>query len=189
MALHKLEGLKELELIRPLRWPSVFPSLSEIAQLNCLSSSNSSYGSSLLISLNDVIQYRDLIDNIVKKDGQVTWNGIICGCCTMVLSVSQFKVHAGFKKNRPCLNLFMESGEPFALCVLKAWSSEYKLRKSGRPNVQVDNKDPNDDSCGICGDGGELICCDNCPSTFHQACLLTEVCHVYVSHLLLWLVQ
>ncbi|XP_030550143.2 increased DNA methylation 1 isoform X2 [Rhodamnia argentea] len=127
-----------------------------------------------VISLNDVIQYRDLKDNTVKKDGQVTWNGIICRCCTMVLSVSQFKVHAGFKKNRPCLNLFMESGEPFALCVLEAWSSEYKLRKNGKPNVQVDNKDPNDDSCGICGDGGELICCDNCPSTFHQACLLTE---------------
>ncbi|KAI6687212.1 hypothetical protein NL676_024040 [Syzygium grande] len=127
-----------------------------------------------VISLNDVIQYRDLKDNTMKKDGQVTWNGIICRCCTMVLSVSQFKVHAGFKKNRPCLNLFMESGEPFALCVLEAWSSEYKLRKSGRPNVQVDNNDPNDDSCGICGDGGELICCDNCPSTFHQACLLTE---------------
>ncbi|KAF8024161.1 hypothetical protein BT93_F1375 [Corymbia citriodora subsp. variegata] len=127
-----------------------------------------------VISLNDVIQYCDVKDNTVKKDGQVTWNGIICRCCTMVLSVSQFKVHAGFKKNRPCLNLFMESGEPFALCVLEAWSSEYKLRKNGRPNVQVDNNDPNDDSCGICGDGGELICCDNCPSTFHKACLLTE---------------
>lgn len=127
-----------------------------------------------VISHNDVIQYRDLKDNTVKKDGRVTWNGIICQCCTMVLSISQFKIHAGFKKNRPCMNLFMESGEPFVLCVLEAWSSEYKLRKSGKPSVQVDNNDPNDDSCGICGDGGELICCDNCPSTFHQACLLKE---------------
>ncbi|PKI37707.1 hypothetical protein CRG98_042000 [Punica granatum] len=91
-----------------------------------------------------------------------------------VLSLSQFKIHAGFKLNRPCLSLFMESGEPFTLCELQAWSSEYKSRKSGKLTHQADDNDQNDDSCGLCGDGGELICCDNCPSTFHQACLLTE---------------
>jgi len=36
LALHKLEGLKELELSKALRRPSVFPLLSEIAQLKCL---------------------------------------------------------------------------------------------------------------------------------------------------------
>lgn len=36
LALHKLKGLKELELSKALRRPSVFPLMSEIAQLKCL---------------------------------------------------------------------------------------------------------------------------------------------------------
>ncbi|KAK7244189.1 hypothetical protein RIF29_39007 [Crotalaria pallida] len=127
-----------------------------------------------VISLNDVIQYRNPKDNAVIKDGRITKNGIICKCCGKVHTLSEFKFHAGFTLNRPCLNLFMESGEPFTLCLLQAWSDEYKARKSQNQAVQVDNDDRNDDSCGLCGEGGELICCDNCPSTFHLACMSTQ---------------
>jgi hypothetical protein len=133
-----------------------------------------------VISLNDVIQYRNPKDDAVIKDGLVTRDGIICKCCSKVLTISEFKIHAGFKLNRPCLNLFMESGKPFTLCHLQAWSAEYKTRKGRNQVVQVDPNDKNDDSCGLCGDGGELICCDNCPSTFHQACLSTQVCLLLV---------
>ncbi|KAF7822642.1 increased DNA methylation 1 isoform X1 [Senna tora] len=127
-----------------------------------------------IISLNDVIQYRNLKDNAVVKDGRITRDGIICKCCSKLLALSEFKFHAGFRLNRPCLNLFMESGELFTLCLLQAWSAEYKARKSGNQAVKADDDDKNDDSCGLCGDGGELICCDNCPSAFHLACLSTQ---------------
>ncbi|RDX83497.1 Increased DNA methylation 1, partial [Mucuna pruriens] len=127
-----------------------------------------------VISLNDVIQYRNPKDNVVIKDGRITKDGIICTCCDRVLTLSEFKLHAGFTLNRPCLNIFMESGESFTLCLLQAWSAEYKARKSQNQAVHADDNDKNDDSCGLCGEGGELICCDNCPSTFHLACLSTQ---------------
>ncbi|KAH7842954.1 hypothetical protein Vadar_011022 [Vaccinium darrowii] len=128
-----------------------------------------------VISLNEAIQYRSLRDDSVVKDGLVTRDGIICKCCNQVLSVSEFKIHAGFRLKRPCLNLVMESGKPFTLCQLEAWSAEYKARKSATRTVQVyAASDQNDDRCGLCGDGGELICCDDCPSTFHQECLYAQ---------------
>ncbi|XP_057454384.1 increased DNA methylation 1 isoform X2 [Lotus japonicus] len=127
-----------------------------------------------VISLNDVIQYRNPKNGSVTKDGRITKDGIICKCCGKVLTLSEFKFHAGFTLSRPCLNLFMKSGEPFTVCLLQAWSAEYQARKSLNQAVPVDESDRNDDSCGLCGEGGELICCDNCPSTFHLACLSTQ---------------
>lgn len=124
-----------------------------------------------VIFLDDVIQYRNTKDGSVIKDGLVTRDGIFCKCCSEVLTVSEFKIHGGFRLNRPCLNLFLESGKAFTLCQLQAWSAEYKTRKRLTQVVRADENDENDDSCGLCGEGGELICCDNCPSTFHQACL------------------
>ncbi|MCD9643543.1 hypothetical protein HAX54_031126 [Datura stramonium] len=127
-----------------------------------------------VVSLNEVIQYRNLKDDSVVKTGLITTDGILCNCCDKVLSISGFKSHAGSKLNRPCLNLFMEYGKPFTLCQLEAWSDEYKARRAVSQTAQAEERDQNDDSCGRCGDGGELICCDNCPATFHLACLFTQ---------------
>nr|XP_010324387.1 increased DNA methylation 1 isoform X2 [Solanum lycopersicum] len=127
-----------------------------------------------VVSLNEMIQYQNLKDDSVVKTGYITADGISCNCCDEVLSISSFKKHAGFKHNRPCLNLFMENGKPFTLCQLEAWSDEYKARRAVSQTSQAEERDQNDDSCGRCGDGGELICCDNCPATFHLACLFTQ---------------
>jgi len=35
-------------------------------------------------------------------------------------------------------------------------------------------EDGNQDECAICGDGGELICCDNCDKAYHATCLQVE---------------
>lgn len=128
-----------------------------------------------VISRDEVIQLRDPDDDTVVKTGLVTKDGVVCTCCNKTVSLSEFKNHAGFNQNCPCLNLFMGSGKPFASCQLEAWSAEYKARRNGWRLEKASDDDPNDDSCGVCGDGGELICCDNCPSTFHQACLSMQV--------------
>nr|XP_043628743.1 increased DNA methylation 1-like isoform X2 [Erigeron canadensis] len=127
-----------------------------------------------IIQIKEVIQYRNPRDNSVVKDGLITRDGIMCRCCEKVFSVSKFKRHAGFSLNCPCLNLYMESGKAYNLCQLEAWSTEYEVKKGIKHPVHIEDIDKNDDSCGLCGDGGLLICCDNCPSTFHQACLAVQ---------------
>lgn len=129
-----------------------------------------------VIYIQEVIQYRNPRDNSVVKDGLITRDGIMCRCCEKVFSVTKFKRHSGFSLNCLCLNLFMESGKSFTLCQLEAWSIEYKVKEGVTQTVQIEEIDQNDDSCGVCGDGGELICCDNCSSTFHHlACLSLQV--------------
>ena len=30
--------------------------------------------------------------------------------------------------------------------------------------------DPNEDYCAVCRNGGDLLCCDNCPRVYHVPC-------------------
>ncbi|XP_038972974.1 increased DNA methylation 1-like, partial [Phoenix dactylifera] len=124
-----------------------------------------------VVSSKDVLQYRNLKNKDMVKDGWISRDGILCKCCSKILSVTDFKVHAGSNLQKPSSNLFLESGKSYTLCLLEAWSAEYKLRKNHMQVMEVEEVDQNDDTCGFCGDGGELICCDNCPSTYHRACL------------------
>jgi hypothetical protein len=138
------------------------------------------------LTVKDVIQYRDPKRNKVVKDGLVTWEGIVCNCCKKTLSVSDFMAHAGCSNPKSSLGLFLESGKSYTLCQVEAWSAEFMSRRNNACGRKVEAIDENDDTCGFCGDGGELLCCDNCPSTYHQACLSSKVfsfpwCHyVYI---------
>ncbi|XP_076315464.1 transcription intermediary factor 1-alpha-like isoform X2 [Tachypleus tridentatus] len=44
---------------------------------------------------------------------------------------------------------------------------EEKIMKDGEKSS---NDDPNEDWCAVCHDGGELLCCSNCPRVFHLNC-------------------
>ncbi|KAL9153383.1 hypothetical protein ABFS82_10G045000 [Erythranthe guttata] len=93
------------------------------------------------------------------RDGHKMGSGIICRCCSTLVSPSQFEAHAGWASRRkPYMYIYTSNGvslHEFAISLSK-----------GRKYSSKDN----DDLCIICADGGKLVLCDGCPRAFHKEC-------------------
>ncbi|KAK2988767.1 LOW QUALITY PROTEIN: hypothetical protein RJ640_025926, partial [Escallonia rubra] len=124
------------------------------------------------------VHYRGRKNGCTMAEGRVTREGIKCSCCQDVFTLSKFESHAGSCNHRPAANIFLEDGRSLLECQLQL-KHDLNARNSRTKPCKVNSNrynSKNDYICSICHYGGELVLCDQCPSSFHTSCLgLKEV--------------
>ncbi|XP_027337474.1 uncharacterized protein LOC113851199 [Abrus precatorius] len=103
--------------------------------------------------------------------GKITRDGIKCNCCMKIYSLVGFEHHAsGISTCRPSSSIFLEDGRSLLHCQMQIMQDHKTSQTSEKPFSELCQGD-NDYICSVCHNGGELILCDQCPSSFHKMCL------------------
>ncbi|KAL1370126.1 hypothetical protein AAHE18_01G037300 [Arachis hypogaea] len=108
-------------------------------------------------------------------EGRITSDGIKCNCCLKVYSLSGFESHAsGYSTRRPAASIILEDGRSLLDCLIKTVEDHMTREAMAKPPKYF-HEGENDNICSVCHYGGNLILCDQCPSSFHVTCLADEV--------------
>ncbi|KAI3434271.1 uncharacterized protein J3R85_006737 [Psidium guajava] len=112
-------------------------------------------------------------------EGRVIRGGIKCSCCKKAFTLRGFAYHASRNDQRISSCIFLEDGRSLLDCQKQILSdrrlSRFMMEQHDKTKRKWKNG-KNDCICSVCHYGGELILCDECPSSFHQICLgLKEV--------------
>ncbi|GAB2209895.1 hypothetical protein Droror1_Dr00027122, partial [Drosera rotundifolia] len=111
-------------------------------------------------------------------EGAIFSEGIKCDCCKEIFTVSRFPVHLGHDDAfKPYERIFVSrKNVSLIMCQVEAWNKQTMPTRLGYQHIMPPHgiRDHYDDTCMICADGGTLICCERCPSTYHPKCLLME---------------
>ncbi|XP_042036304.1 uncharacterized protein LOC121782504 [Salvia splendens] len=127
------------------------------------------------VPLGAKVEYKRGRSKRMLIEGKITKEGICCDCCNVTHTIRGFESHAEKTPGKPFRNIYLDSGNSLLQCLLDSWGKHVETDKIEFVCVDVEGDDPNDDTCVVCGDGGDLICCDGCPSTFHNSCLRIEI--------------
>jgi hypothetical protein len=145
---------------------------------------------SLLIEKNillprDKLTYKQRSDGPGIKEGSVCKDGIKCMCCNEIFTLENFEVHAGSSTPLPSAHMFLKDGKSLSQCLIEFMGGN---KPKDSPHVRLKGRysDLESDSlCSVCNDGGEILLCDNCPSTYHYDCVGLEVILIRVIYFLL----
>lgn len=129
-----------------------------------------------IIQKNEQVWYMDESHNVVLQKGKITPAGVLCCCCDKVITVHEFEGHAQRRDLKmPYDNIYLVRLQSYLLSIMvKALQREDEVTFN-LIQLHTIASDRNDDACIVCADGGDLICCHQCPSTYHLNCLDMEV--------------
>ncbi|XP_054819053.1 uncharacterized protein LOC129318355 [Prosopis cineraria] len=121
------------------------------------------------------VQYRARGTGHPMAEGRITRDGIKCSCCRKLYSLSGFEGHATGSRNcrSAAANIILENGKSLLDFQMKIMN-EHRARGTIKTPSKSVYQEENDAICSVCHYGGELILCDNCPSSFHKSCLGLE---------------
>ncbi|CAM0872685.1 unnamed protein product [Alopecurus aequalis] len=134
---------------------------------------------SLLLDKNIILPrvrltYKQRSDGPHIKDGSITRDGIKCRCCNEIFTLESFEVHSGCSTQLPAAHMFLKDGRSLSQCLVQLMG-ENKPKDSLHVRLKKNYSDMESDSiCSICNDGGDILLCDSCPSSFHHACVGLE---------------